>query len=491
MADVQVDNDVANADWTKTSWDLSTNVFDFFDEIREDGETREQALVRFLRLPAAKAMPTEIRDYIELRYGIKLDDPETKDVFSGSGASAVPVGIGTRMPRRAAIIQRAGALQEAARKRRHRQRVRVTVAKALQLKEVRHVRTPEGAAHFGQPIGSVIVKDRPLKRVRVVNSDYEGWDKVVSGDGKHYYIGKHGGKYKVTDNKHREVLRADSLDDAYKKLDDHLPEPTPSKGMHFASDAERKKLVIPPAWAWPQVADSSDASLQVLGYDIKGRRQARYSADHTKQQAATKYERTKVLNKRLDKLDSSLKKNALTDDDAAIVLLARKLGMRVGSRKKTGADQQAYGASTLQARHVKVYDTGRTSFDFIGKKGVRIQLTTKDPLIHQVMSSRLKNKSGKDDLFASSDKKATAYLKSQVGNDFKFKDLRTVVANTVAMTEMKKYKSQPKTKAEFRRWRKEVATKVSAQLGNNPAEAIKSYINPTIWTQWIQDETWL
>lgn len=270
------------------------------------------------------------------------------------------------------------------------------------------------------------------------------------------------------------------------------------KGMSPAGPAERDRFravvgrAIPPAWTDVFIADDlENASLLARGKDRKGRPQSIYSAAHTQGQAERKFTRIRELAKHLTKLDHAIERDAMVDDNAAALLLIRRLGMRPGSNRDTGADKQAHGATNLLARHVTV-DGERVRFDFTGKKGVRIQLETTDPLIAAVMRDRLGRRGPDDPLFATSEARTREYMRSTgVPGEFLLKDLRTVRANTVALREVKaRGEAVPKSKAEFQRWRKQVAERVAAQLGNTPALALSSYINPTVFTPWLISEDW-
>lgn len=270
-------------------------------------------------------------------------------------------------------------------------------------------------------------------------------------------------------------------------------------GMHAASDEEKAAFrrrtgkAIPPGWTHVQIADDLDnAKLLVKGRDSKGRAQSIYSAAHTQNQAAAKFERIKQLSTHLDKLDHALERDAEHDDSAAALLLIRRLGMRPGSDKDTGAATQAHGATNLRARHVSVDADGVTRLDFVGKKGVRIRLSTADPLIARVIRARLARKSGDERLFDTDEAKTRAYMRSTgVPKGFLLKDLRTLRANVIALREVKaKGGDAPASRSEFQRWRRQVATTVSAHLGNTPTLALSSYINPTVFAPWLKSEAW-
>ena len=188
-------------------------------------------------------------------------------------------------------------------------------------------------------------------------------------------------------------------------------------------------------------------------------------------------------------MDEALERDALHDDDAAALLLIRRLGMRPGSNRNTGAEQQAHGATNLLARHVHVTPGGVTVFEFVGKKGVNIKLRVRDPLIADVIRKRLEERRGDEPLFDTNEGRVRAYMGSQIPSEFLLKDLRTYHANVVALREIGKMRA-PRTQAEFRRQRREVAVAVSAELGNTPALALSSYINPSVFTPWIGDNGW-
>jgi HK97 family phage portal protein len=264
---------------------------------------------------------------------------------------------------------------------------------------------------------------------------------------------------------------------------------TPERKAEFKAKVGR---TIPPAWTDVQIADDLDtAPLLVLGRDAKGRRQAWYSKEHTKAQAEKKFARIKALSTHTDKLDSALDRDALTNDDAGALTLIRRMGMRPGSNANRGAETQAHGATNLKAKHVKLNSDGSATLDFTGKDGVHIVLKTNDKQVVDVLSSRKIGKHDDDQLFNTNEDKVRRYMNTEGGvpKEFLLKDLRTLKANTIALDEVSSIEP-PKNRTEFIKKRKEVATTVSAQLGNDPSMALNSYINPTVFGQWDKDGSW-
>lgn len=271
------------------------------------------------------------------------------------------------------------------------------------------------------------------------------------------------------------------------------------EGMSPATDESKARFKevtgksIPPAWTDVQIADNLEtADLQVLGRDSKGRRQAWYSKEHTARQAEKKFQRNKELQPHLDKLDSALERDALTSDEAGALTLIRRMGMRPGSNANRGAKVQAHGATNLKAKHVHFNDDGSATLDFTGKDGVHIVLKTHDSKVVDVLRSRHIGKDSEEQLFNTNEDKVRRYMNSEGGipKEFLLKDLRTNHANVVALREVKNIEP-PQSKPDFLKARKEIGRRVATELGNDASMALSSYINPTVFTPWVKDGSWI
>lgn len=315
-----------------------------------------------------------------------------------------------------------------------------------------------------------------------------------------------GGRTKEDDRlrKQEEAKRAESFwdDEEYRYNEVHskttgqfatkqgMSPATPESKARFKEVTGRS---IPPAWTDVQIADNLEtADLQVLGRDSKGRRQAWYSKEHTKRQAEKKFQRIKELQPHLGKLDAALERDSLTNDDAGALTLIRHMGMRPGSNANRGAKVQAHGATNLKAKHVNLNGDGSATLDFTGKDGVHIVLTTRDKRVVDVLSSRKIGKGDEDQLFNTNEDRVRRYMNTEGGvpKEFLLKDLRTTHANVVALREIKNVPA-PTSRAEFLKARKEIGTRVSTELGNDASMALNSYINPTVFTPWVKDGSWV
>lgn len=263
--------------------------------------------------------------------------------------------------------------------------------------------------------------------------------------------------------------------------DDHGRWGTGSSGM----PAHIKALRIPPAWKNVRYAMDPNSSLLVTGKDAKGRCQAIYSAAHTAKAAAAKFARIEELNNKFDgmlKQNSGLQKSsdAKVKEAADCTRLIMTTGIRPGSRQDTGAEKQAYGATTLEGRHV-IVKGGKVTLKFTGKKGVDLVIPVDDKATADMLIAR---KAGsRDPIFDLDEKDVRDHVGVLDGGSFLTKDLRTLLGTRTAMTEVAKA-SVPHNMKEYKKAVKAVATKVSEKLGNTPTIALQSYINPVVFADW-------
>jgi len=249
-----------------------------------------------------------------------------------------------------------------------------------------------------------------------------------------------------------------------------------------------KKLVIPPAWTKVKVSDSPDADLLAIGKDAKGRDQYVYSEKFQKSQAALKFARIESLRKDKSMIDGQLA-DALksgdqnTRDHAECAVLIMKMGVRPGSDTDTGADKKAYGATTLEGKHV-VEDGGQVFLRFVGKKGVSLNLPVADKSLASNLAKRAKKAGPDGKLFGNvRDGSLLDFVHTLDHGGYKTKDFRTLLANDMALAEMRNVKP-PKDMKEYKAAVKAVATSVSSRLGNTPTVALQSYIHPGVFSPW-------
>jgi len=228
----------------------------------------------------------------------------------------------------------------------------------------------------------------------------------------------------------------------------------------LASRGLTKKYKIPPAWK--NVKFHKNKEYVVTGEDKKGRTQYIYPESHNKETSENKYDRIETLEKDMPAIIELVKQDvSMGIPEAEAVYTIYKTGFRPGTEKDTLAEEQAYGVSTLEPKHVKV--SGDTvKFNFIGKKGVKVEKTVNDKTLANIIKRRREGRQ----IFPVSDNQTRNYFKKLTAGQYKLKDLRTLRAHKIA-------KSTDGDK-------KVIAQRVSQDLGNTPAVAIKSYVDPEL-----------
>lgn len=240
--------------------------------------------------------------------------------------------------------------------------------------------------------------------------------------------------------------------------------------------ALKRGYKVPPGWTDLWVNKDPNGHVQVKCVDSKGRKIGIYHPDHNEGKSREKFERMKVFAYAHGKLMKQIEADMATKEEAKVLYLISQTGFRMGSDSDTGAETQAYGASTLQAEHVTVSGDTAT-FKFTGKKGVAISHNIKDKKI----AAMLQGKTGR--LFDTSDQAVRNYMAQLTDGKFTPKDFRTFVANEEALRIMATM-PEPKTAKEAHKAVLAVCDAVAAKLGNTRTVAKASYIAPEIWRIW-------
>ncbi len=279
-----------------------------------------------------------------------------------------------------------------------------------------------------------------------------------------------------------------SVKAAPKRAKDNLVAHQPGKEM----PPHIKKLKIPPAWKDIHYAMDPDAPLQVIGRDTKGREQRVYNSAFSHTQAEAKFRRIQELDRKfgevlLQNAEAQKSHNAKVRAAADCAHLIMQMGVRPGSETDTGAKVKAYGATTLEGKHVVQTPTG-VRLQFTGKKGVALDLHVPDEATAHMLLAR-KRAAGEDgQLFDINDKVLLDHVHSFDGGGFKTKDFLTLLATRTAMAEVARIE-KPANEKEYKKAVLEVAKKVSAKLGNTPVVALQSYINPVVFAPWQYKES--
>jgi DNA topoisomerase I len=241
-----------------------------------------------------------------------------------------------------------------------------------------------------------------------------------------------------------------------------------------------KDLVIPPAWRKVWICPRPNGHIQAVGTDAAGRRQ--YLYHQTWQE-----ERVKLPAYR-EQVAKDLAGRGLSRDR----VLALALHLFDRGYFRAGGDQYAeenesYGLATLLCDHVKV-SGDVVQFDYPAKSGVRRTLEIEDGDVARVIRSRLRDVGCGGRLLSHltddqwTDLRAddlNARFKELVGADYSVKDLRTW-HGTVLAAEAFVDADPPVSKKVIKRVESAVMKEVSGALGNTPAVARASYVDPRV-----------
>lgn len=252
-----------------------------------------------------------------------------------------------------------------------------------------------------------------------------------------------------------------------------------------------KSLNIPPDYRCVMISLEPNPKSEILavGKDNQNRAHYIYTQAHWDRVNKEKYKRVTDLIQQRDDLLSFIDELRKTDEDTADCLdLIYNTGLRPGSDKDTSAKVQAYGASTLQGRHVVVekevingQERDKVSLKFVGKKGVQQDHEIHDERLAKMLIQRKHQSGDNGKIFPSTnDVKLRTALKPMGIHP---KDLRTMLANVTAQEWLSDVAPTADVK-EFVKVRNAVGDAVCSKLGNQRTMSLKSYINPAVFEKW-------
>jgi DNA topoisomerase I len=262
-----------------------------------------------------------------------------------------------------------------------------------------------------------------------------------------------------------------------------------------------KDLVIPPAWKKVWISPSPNGHIQAVGTDEAGRRQYLYHQAWQQERAEEKFDRVQELSKELPawraRIARDLAGRGLTRDRVlALALYLLDRGYFRAGGEQYAEEHESYGLATLLCEHVTVRrDT--VSFDYPAKSGVRRTLEIEDAEVVRAVRSLLRRAERTQRLLVCRTASGwaevraddlNARFKQLVGDDYSVKDLRTwhgTVLGAAAFADADPAVSQRAAK----RVEAAVMREVAEELGNTPAVARGSYVDPRVVTGYEQGLT--
>jgi DNA topoisomerase-1 len=251
-------------------------------------------------------------------------------------------------------------------------------------------------------------------------------------------------------------------------------------------------LVIPPAWKKVWICPYPNGHIQALGTDAAGRRQYLYHQKWQEDRNEEKFDRVLEMSAALPdmrrRIEADLRRRGLERDRVvALALHLLDLGYFRAGSEQYAEEHNSYGIATLLCEHVALQKQA-VEFDYPAKSGVRRTLLIEDPEVVRSVralqrgrgrSERLlvcRNGSGVTDLHADD---LNARFKELVGDEYTIKDLRTwhgTVLGAAAFVDA----DPPENKTVIKRVESTVMKEVADELGNTPAVARSSYVDPRV-----------
>jgi DNA topoisomerase-1 len=266
--------------------------------------------------------------------------------------------------------------------------------------------------------------------------------------------------------------------------------------------ARIRALAIPPAWADVWICPHANGHIQAAGTDAAGRRQYLYHERWRARRDGEKFDRmiafARVLPRMRERVAADLGVAGLPRPKAlacAVRLLDQAL-FRIGS--ETYARQNgSFGLATLRKEHVGIRGD-LIVFDFAAKSGQRRVQEVRDPQVLPAIRSMKRRRNGGAELLAfreggrwrdvrSAD--VNDYLREVAGDEFTAKDFRTWHATVLAAAALAAKAGEATAATSGRRLVSAAVREVAEYLGNTPAVARASYIDPRVVDRFEQGRT--
>ncbi len=259
-------------------------------------------------------------------------------------------------------------------------------------------------------------------------------------------------------------------------------------------------LAIPPAWTDVWISPYDNGHIQATGVDAAGRRQYLYHPSWREQKDRIKYDRALALAESLPfarrRVTMDLRGEEPTRERslAAAFRMLDTGSLRVGS-ERYAVEHGSHGLATLLCAHATV--SGDTvALRFPAKSGQEWSSEIRDADLAAVVRS-LKRRGGRARLLAWRDggawhpitaQEINAFVHERTGGDFTAKDFRTLHGTAAAAVSLARHGVEA-TKPGRERAIAQAMRDAAAVLGNTPAIARASYVDPRLLDHYRAGET--
>jgi DNA topoisomerase IB len=258
-----------------------------------------------------------------------------------------------------------------------------------------------------------------------------------------------------------------------------------------------RELAIPPAWQDVWICIDPLGHLQATGTDAAGRKQYLYHSLWSERRDRVKFERMIRFARGQPDLRERVAADLKGRDVSRERVLACAIRLLDLGMFRVGGDEYAeengsFGLTTLRREHLTIKgDVLR--FAYAGKSGVQRAQAIHDPGCLGLLKTLRRRRGGDPELLAYRDARRWVrlraedindHLKAILGEEFTAKDFRTWNATVIAASSLASPGSSAGTKTGRERAIKQAVGTVAELLGNTPAVARRSYIDPRIFDRY-------
>lgn len=250
--------------------------------------------------------------------------------------------------------------------------------------------------------------------------------------------------------------------------------------------------VIPPAWRKVWICSYPNGHIQAVGIDSVGRRQYLYHEQWRKDRDEEKFDRVLELAARLPDIRTQLREDLALRGlvrqrvQAVAIDLVDRGVFRVGG-EEYAEEHGTRGVATLLREQVQV--SGELMlFDYVAKGGVRRRVSVREPLLAKAVRALLRSNPDSDRLLVYRNGRGYGELRADDINlrfkelaacECSVKDLRTWQATVLAAAALGA-RDCPRNRRERKQTVRQVMEEVATALGNTPAVAQASYVDPRV-----------
>ncbi|MBM7819421.1 DNA topoisomerase IB [Cellulosimicrobium cellulans] len=267
------------------------------------------------------------------------------------------------------------------------------------------------------------------------------------------------------------------------------------------------RLAVPPAWADVWICRYPDGHIQAFGRDVAGRGQYLYHEQWQVRRARRKHDHVLDVGRRLPAARRRVARELAQPGMGREKVLALAFRLLDLAYFRAGGEiyaqqNKSYGLATIRKEHARVRRDGSVHFHYPAKSGQVRDVVVDDPVVAELVTT-LKRRRGGVELLAwredGPDGRAAwhdvtsadvqAGIKERLGDDATPKDFRTWHATVLAARALADAGAAPASDRARRKVVTGIVKDVAEELGNTPAVARSSYIDPRLFDLWERGET--